>query len=104
MRTHAQLTTSEMRDEIRVPIHGALAGQHRVLGEVRLALGDVSTLGFLVHSRAGIERGDQVLVDLPVIGQVEALCIWTRYQEAGFSFALPVPTDVLEHMLGSCPR
>lgn len=98
MRSNALRVIAEMRCETRLPIQGVLEGSHRLLGDVRLLLTDISPLGFMVRSRAGIERGDQLVVDLPIAGGIMAQCIWTRHQEAGFSFEIPLPAETLAQL------
>ena len=58
-------------------------------------------VGFMVTARAGIGRGERLMVALPKFGRIEALCIWTRSQQAGFLFERPLPTSQLERVVDS---
>lgn len=45
---------------------------------------NVSANGFMIDDAKGVERGDRVSVKLPVIGRIEAHCMWTVDTRAGF--------------------
>jgi hypothetical protein len=46
-------------------------------------------------------RGDRVIVRLPVIGRIEAYCIWTADERAGFQFERIIRLDDFVSMIES---
>lgn len=101
MRTGAQLSIIEMRRSARFPVNHMAPGEHRILGEILLAIENISTAGFMVGFRHEIERGDRLVLILPRLGRLEALCMWTKHQQAGFLFERPIPHDEFEQVLAS---
>lgn len=47
---------------------------------------NVSARGFMIDNAVHVGRGDRVLIRLPLIGRIEAYCVWTRDERAGFQF------------------
>ncbi|WP_420605167.1 PilZ domain-containing protein [Novosphingopyxis sp.] len=45
---------------------------------------NVSANGFMIDDADQVQRGDRVSVRLPVIGRIEAHCVWTVDTRAGF--------------------
>lgn len=45
---------------------------------------NVSANGFMTDDVKDLQRGDRVSVRLPVIGRIEAHCVWTVDTRAGF--------------------
>ena len=72
--------------------------------EVRKCFTDDATIdfeGFPVFDNADdFGRGDRVLVRLPVIGRIEAYCMWTRGTRAGFQFERLLRLDDFSAMIG----
>lgn len=56
---------------------------------------DVSAGGFLASFDDDLPFGREVAFELPCIGVVEAVQIWSRDQQAGFCFARPVREDLV---------
>lgn len=77
---------TEARQATRYPVSYRAPGEHRQLGEIHLQIVNVSRSGFLVLESMGIARGDRVMMALPKAGHIEAFCLWTRDQQAGFQF------------------
>jgi hypothetical protein len=46
-----------------------------------------------------LERGDRVIVRLPVIGRIEAYCIWLADERAGFQFERIIRLDDFMSMI-----
>ena len=47
-----------------------------------------------------LARGDRVIIRLPVIGRIEAYCIWVTEDRAGFQFERIVRLDDFMAMIG----
>ena len=62
--------------------------------EVRLI--DCSETGFRAVCEARVRKYDEVTLDLPGIGPVQAYIAWCRGQEFGARFVQPVPLDKAE--------
>ena len=71
------------------------------MGELTLAIANISMVGFRLNARAVIGRGERLMVQLPEYGRLEAFCIWTRSQQAGFMFERPIPRDKFELVVAS---
>lgn len=99
MRPGAQLSIAELRTSTRFAVNHEVMADHCTLGEVPMAIVNISMVGFMVNARGGIERGERLLLKLPEFGRLEALCIWTRFQQAGFLFERPIPSDKFERVV-----
>jgi hypothetical protein len=80
-----------MRRSTRHPVDYPVIAEHRVRGDVKLHICNLSAHGFMVDAVAAdttpaLARGDRAIVRLPVIGRIEAYCIWTTEDRAGFQF------------------
>ena len=87
----AQLSVTDMRRSARHPVDYPVIAEHRTRGDIRLHISNVSAIGIMVDGagegeRPELARGDRVIVRLPVIGRIEAYCIWTTEDRAGFQF------------------
>ena len=49
---------------------------------------------------SALARGDRVIVRLPVIGRIEAYCIWVTEDRAGFQFERIIRLDDFMAMIG----
>lgn len=101
MQPAAQLSIADMRHDRRRSVDRTVSGEHRWLGDVNLRLTDLSRLGTMVAARSGIERGDRVVLHLPNVGRIEALCLWTRYQKAGLQFERPLYRHEIEGLIAA---
>ena len=86
----AQLSVTDMRRSARHPVDYPVIAEHRTRGDIRLHISNVSANGFMVDG-VGSEgptfaRGDRVIIRLPLIGRIEAYCIWVTEDRAGFQF------------------
>ncbi len=86
MGVGAQLSVTDLRRASRHPVDHPVIGEHRRLGDVHLRIVNLSAHGFMVDGTEGIERGERVIVRLPVVGRIEAHMIWVADQRAGFQF------------------
>lgn len=76
--------------------------ESKVHGDQTIHIVNVSAHGFMIDNNPRFERGERVELRLPVIGRIEALCIWTVESRAGFQFErvvrLPDFLSLLEHI------
>src|SRR5690606_41433824 len=95
----AQLSVPDMRRSTRHPVDFPVIGEHRVRGDVKLHICNVSAHGFMIDAAeegtSGLARGDRVIARLPVIGRIEAYCIWTTDDRAGFQFEGSIRPDAV---------
>lgn len=86
MRAGAQLSVTDLRSAARHAVDFQAIGEHRSLGDMPLHVTNLSAHGFMVDDSPSVARGDRVIVRLPVIGRIEAYCIWIADSRAGFQF------------------
>lgn len=94
----AQLSVTDLRRSARHPVDYPVIAEHRIRGDVKLHISNLSAHGFMVdemdiEATSAITRGDRVIVRLPVIGRIEAYCIWTTEDRAGFQFERIIRSD-----------
>lgn len=93
----AQLSVPDMRRAARHPVDFPVIGEHRTSGDINLHVCNLSAHGFMVDGREGNEpvlaRGDRVIIRLPVVGRIEAYCIWVTDDRAGFQFERIIRLD-----------
>ncbi|EHJ58644.1 hypothetical protein NSU_4379 [Novosphingobium pentaromativorans US6-1] len=71
----------------------SVIGEHRQLGDVHLHIVNVSAQGFMADGDLALERGERVVIRLPVIGRIEAHLIWAHEGRAGFQFERIIRVD-----------
>lgn len=86
MGVGAQLSVTDLRRSSRHPVDFPVISEHRVRGDVKLHICNLSAHGFMIDNRSELSRGDRVIVRLPQIGRIEAYCIWIASERAGFQF------------------
>lgn len=100
----AQLSVPDMRRSTRHPVDFPVIGEHRTRGDIKLHVCNLSAHGFMVdaveNSCTDLQRGDRVIIRLPVIGRIEAYCIWITDDRAGFQFERIVRLDDFMSMIG----
>lgn len=101
----AQLSVPDMRRSTRHPVDFPVIGEHRTRGDLKLHVCNLSAHGFMVDAGDGrdvpeLARGDRVIIRLPVIGRIEAYCIWVTDDRAGFQFERIVRLDDFIAMIG----
>lgn len=84
----AQLSVTDMRRSTRHPVDYPVIAEHRIRGDIKLHISNLSAHGFMVDAVGAdtLARGDRTIVRLPIIGRIEAYCIWTTEDRAGFQF------------------
>jgi hypothetical protein len=95
----AQLSVTDQRRATRHPVDFPVIGEHRVRGDVQLHVCNISAHGFMVDAAPELSRGDRVIVRLPVIGRIEAYCIWIADDRAGFQFERIIRLDDFVEMI-----
>jgi hypothetical protein len=53
----------------------------------------------MIDQAPELSRGDRVVVRLPVIGRIEAYCIWIADERAGFQFERIIRLDDFDAMM-----
>ena len=86
MSAGAQLSVTDLRRMTRHPVDHPVIAEHYRDGDVRMHIANISANGFMIDDARQTERGDRVIVRLPVIGRIEAYCIWSRDNRAGYQF------------------
>ena len=76
MGAGAQLSVTDLRQATRHPVDHRVIAEHRRLGDVHLHVINISAHGFMADGAPGLDRGERVIVRLPVIGRIEAHLIW----------------------------
>ena len=86
MSAGAQLSVTDQRRMARHPVDHPVIAEHYRDGDVRIHIANISANGFMIDDARQTERGDRVIVRLPGIGRIEAYCIWSRDNRAGYQF------------------
>jgi hypothetical protein len=97
----AQLSVPELRRAARHPVDFPVIAEHRDHGDVPLHVVNISAHGFMVDGTPLLNRGERVIIRLPEIGRIEAYCIWTRDERAGFQFERIIRLDDFMRMIES---
>lgn len=82
----AHLSVTDMRRSTRHPVDYPVIAEHRQNGDVKLHICNISAHGFMVDDIDQMARGDRLIIRLPVVGRIEAYCIWISEGRAGFQF------------------
>lgn len=93
MAAGAQLSITEMRRSTRHPVDLPVIGEHRDRGDMKLHLANLSAHGFMIDQAPELARGDRIIIRLPVIGRIEAYCLWISGDRAGFQFERIIRLD-----------
>ncbi|PNU04884.1 PilZ domain-containing protein [Novosphingobium guangzhouense] len=93
MSAGAQLTVTDKRRATRHPVDYAVIAEHRQLGDLELHIVNISAQGFMVQGDITLERGERLVMRLPVVGRIEAHMIWTHEGRAGFQFERIIRID-----------
>ena len=93
MSSGAQLTVTDQRRATRHPVDFPVIAEHFVHGDMNLHISNLSAHGFMVDDAHDLSRGDRIIIRLPVVGRIEAYCIWVRENRAGFQFERIIRLD-----------
>ena len=86
MSAGAQLSVTDQRRMARHPVDHPVIAEHFREGDMRMHIANISANGFMIDDAGKLSRGDRVIIRLPIIGRIEAYCIWNRENRAGFQF------------------
>ncbi len=95
----AQLSVPEMRRATRHPVDYPVIAEHRDRGDLSMHIANVSAHGFMIDNASELQRGERVIIRLPVIGRIEAYVIWVSDERAGFQFERIVRLDDFMKMM-----
>ena len=95
MLQHVRHSKTDFRRDDRFQVNYYATGEHGRLGQLILKIVDLSSTGVMIDGKAGIERGDKILLRLSDATNVEALCIWTWHQHAGLQFDQAISSSEL---------
>lgn len=95
----AQLSVPDMRRAARHPVDLPVIAEHRDRGDMPLHVVNISAQGFMIDNAESLTRGDRVLIRFPVVGRIEAYCMWTRDERAGFQFERLLRVDDFSTMI-----
>ncbi len=93
MGNGAQLSVTDMRRSTRHPVDFPVIAEHRADGDVKMHICNISAHGFMVDETPVLARGDRMIVRLPVVGRIEAYCIWKTEDRPGFQFERIIRVD-----------
>jgi len=93
MGAGAQLSVTDMRRAMRHPVEQPVIGEHRHLGDVHLHIANISAHGFMATGTHPLQRGERIVIRLPVIGRIEAHVIWQTDERSGFQFERIIRLD-----------
>ena len=93
MANGAQLSVTDQRRATRHPVDFPVIAEHHAHGDLKMHISNLSAHGYMIDNAQGLSRGDRVIVRLPVIGRIEAYCIWVRENRAGFQFERIIRLD-----------
>ena len=93
MAVGAQLSVTEQRQSARHPVNFPVIAEHRIRGDIRMHIANISAHGFMADQAPELSRGDRVIVRLPQVGRIEAYCMWISRERAGFQFERIIRQD-----------
>ncbi|GAA4038009.1 PilZ domain-containing protein [Parerythrobacter jejuensis] len=99
MSVGASLTVTDQRRAARHPVDFPVIAEHFARGDVKLHISNISAHGFMIDDAEGLDRGERVIIRLPVIGRIEAYVIWCRENRAGFQFERIIRFDDFMQMI-----
>ena len=95
----AQLSVTDMRRASRHPVDYSVIAEHLMHGDMKLHVSNISAHGFMIDKADGIGRGDRMIIRLPMVGRIEAYCIWVTDDRAGFQFERIIRFDDFQSMI-----
>ena len=89
----AQLSVTDLRRSVRHPVDYSVDARHLPDGWATLHIRNISTCGFMIDNAQMLSRGDRMLLELPMMGRIEAYCMWIADKRAGFQFERIIRPD-----------
>lgn len=99
MSVGAQLSVTDMRRVTRHPVDYPVIAEHHDHGDMHLHICNLSAHGFMIDDAQVLNRGDRLIIRLPVIGRIEAYVMWVRDRRAGFQFERIIRLDDFDMMI-----
>ena len=99
MPARANLSVTDMRRAARHPVDYGVIVEHLMAGDLEVHVCNLSAHGFMIDDAPPLQRGDRVMIRLPVVGRIEAYVIWLIDNRAGFQFERIIRMDVLLQIL-----
>lgn len=95
MTSGPPLSIPELRRSSRQSVDLHIIGEHLTHGDMKVHITNISMHGFMLSgaSEGTIAFGDRMIVRLPVIGRIEAYCMWLTADRAGFQFERVIRPD-----------
>ena len=91
--------STDRRQDDRHAVDFLMRGEHRLHKDFDLRVSNMSRAGFLATGADGLERGERLLVRLPLVGHRDAFVVWIFGERAGFQFERPIAPVELDRML-----
>jgi hypothetical protein len=95
----AQLSVTDQRRSARHPVDYRVDARHLPDGWATLHIRNMSTCGFMIDNADNVSRGDRMLMELPMVGQIEAYCMWMVDTRAGFQFERIIRPDEFSSLI-----
>ncbi|MEL7197099.1 MAG: PilZ domain-containing protein [Pseudomonadota bacterium] len=93
MSAGANLNITDLRRAARHPVDFPVIVEHHSHGDLNLHVCNMSAHGFMVDDAHTLQRGDRVIIRLPIVGRIEAYVMWTKDERAGFQFERIIRLD-----------
>lgn len=91
--------TADARVAQRHPVDYIVAASLEPKRRVHLHMVDLSALGFSALHDEGLRPEDSLIMDLPVIGSIQATVVWADGERAGFEFERLICFDELGRLI-----
>lgn len=91
--------SQDSRGAARRTIRLVVSASAKHSGWSRATIQDLSETGLRIETSGGLTVGEAVLVELPLIGTVEARVVWKRQSTLGCEFVSPVSRAVVSAAL-----
>lgn len=101
MNAGAQLSVTDLRRATRHPVDHKVIAEHRRLGDIHIHIINLSAHGFMAKGEHGLERGERIVIRLPIVGRIESHLIWSHENRSGFQFERIIRLDDFMKLLDS---
>ncbi|HWU01881.1 MAG TPA: PilZ domain-containing protein [Novosphingobium sp.] len=95
----SRLPAGERRVDQRHKVQFRTEGETRDGTTLSFEIANISRQGFMGVAPWTIDRGDRLLIRLPVLGQIEAFLAWVLDERAGFQFERLISPIDFERLL-----
>ena len=99
MPSAAGQTNPDPRRATRFPVDFSTICESRKDGEFKVKMTNVSAHGCQLVHETELNKGDRVVVRLPVAGRIEAFLIWSHNGRSGFEFERVIRPDEFMEMI-----